>query len=355
MIPAVARLVDAIEDRWRSCHYDEARFCDLAVAALDEARLCDCLTMPGVVRWFLQERGPAPQVNLEASFGEPPLTLGSTSRFYVEALFWVDGTTTIHQHRFSGAFMVLTGSSIHTRYRFARTRRVNATTEIGALALDGVECLRPGQVRPIRPGAAMIHSLFHLERPTLSIIVRTGLDHDAPPQFDYWPPSIARVPSVMDGRLRRQVQLVRTLGRVAAPERFALAGELVERCDFASALPVLDAMIAASADDWPAVRDLAGAVQARHADLGCDLVAVLAERRRIHRLVSRRGQVRDPELRLFLAMLINLPTQAACLEFLRGYAPDRDPERLLASWIERLAPLESSPDGVALLFQPLVA
>jgi hypothetical protein len=35
----------------------------------------------------------------------------------IEALFWVDGTTSIHQHSFSGAFQVLAGKSIHSRYR----------------------------------------------------------------------------------------------------------------------------------------------------------------------------------------------------------------------------------------------
>jgi hypothetical protein len=355
VIPAIAQLVDAIEGRWHGCNHDERRFCDIAVAALNDARLGDALTMSSLVRWFNHERGPVPQVNLEASFGEPPLTLGSTSRFYVEALFWLDGTTTIHQHRFSGAFMVLDGSSIHTRYRFACTQRVNASTEIGELALDGVEFLRPGQVRPIRSGTATIHSLFHLARPTLSIVVRTALDPDAAPQFDYWPPCIARVPSAIDGRLRRQIQLLRTLGRVAAPDRFVQARELLERSDFGTALPILDAMVAANPDDWPAVRDLAGTVQAGHPEITCDLVAVLAERRRVNLLVSRRRQVHDPELRLFLAMLINLPTQAACLEFLRGYAPDRDCEQLLASWIERLAARESAPDSVALLLQPLIA
>ena len=353
MIPVIAQLLDSIERRWHGCNYEERSFCEIATRELDEARLCETLTMSDLVRWFDQEPGPAPQINLESSFGEPPLTLASTSRFYIEALFWLDGTTTIHQHRFSGAFMVLSGSSIHARYRFERTQRVNASTEIGALSLGSVELLRPGQVRPIHSGSGTIHSLFHLERPTLSIVVRTVLDQDAGPQLDYWSPCIARDPSLMDSHLKRRLQLLRTLGRIAAPDRFLHARELLQRSDFGSSLSILEAVTAAEPDAWAEVQELIAVVHARHPQIACDLVPVFAEKRRINHLVSRRKHVHDPELRLFLAMLLNLPTLAACLELLRAYAPERDPEALLCSWVERLGAAEPSPEHVSLLFQPL--
>lgn len=355
MIPVIAQLVESLDEQWQARNYEEQNFCDLAVAALERARLCDALTMSDLVRWFNHERGPAPQTSLESSFGEPPLTLGATPRFFVEALFWLDGTTSIHQHRFSGAFMVLSGSSIHACYRFARTQRVNASTEIGTLGLEAVEFLRPGQVRPIRSGAGTIHSLFHLERPTLSIVLRTGQDQDAGPQLDYWPPCIARDPSLMDGRLKRQIQLFRTLGRVAAPDRFQLARELLQRSDFTSSLALLDAIVATDRNARSEIRELIAIVHARHPGIACDLAPVFAERKRMNYLVARRKQVHDPELRLFLAMLLNLPTQAACCEFLRMYAPGRDPELLIASWVERLGAMESSAEDISMMFQPLVA
>lgn len=354
-MPIIAQLVDALDRRWHGCNYEEQSFCEIAVTELDRARLSDALTMSDLVRWFNHERRPAPQINLEGSFGEPPLTLGATSRFYIEALFWLDGTTSIHQHRFSGAFTVLSGSSIHARYEFTRTQRVNASTEIGALTLDGVEFLRPGQVRPIRSGTGTIHSLFHLERPTVSIVIRTTVDQEVGPQLDYWPPCVAHDPSQIDTRLKRQLQLLRTLGRIAAPDRFIHARELLQLCDFGSALSVLEAAVVTNPEDWGAVQELITGVQAQHPQIACDLVPVFAERRRLGHVVSRRKQVHDPELRLFLAMLLNLPTQGACIEFLRGYAPGRDPEAVLASWVERVAKLESSAESVSLLFQPLAA
>jgi hypothetical protein len=353
VIPVIEKLVTAIQSRWHAANFDEPRFPVIAAEELGDARLSEHLDIPALVRWFGQETGAAPQINLEGTFGEPPLTLAATSRFYIEALFWLDGTTSIHQHQFSGAFSVLCGSSIHTRYRFARSQRVNASTLVGALAVDGVEFMRPGQVRPILSGNGTIHSLFHLERPTVSIVVRTFVDHEAGPQFDYWPPSIARAPYVLDTRLTRQLQLLRTLCKIEASDRFQHARELLERSDYASALMVVDAILAAEPAAWPEILELIELVRARHPAIDCDLVPVFEVRRRAYFVAGQRRQVRDPELRLFLAMLLVLPTRAACFEFLRTYAPDRDPERLLASWIDRLAELETTAEQRTMLFRPL--
>jgi hypothetical protein len=114
-------------------------------------------------------------------------------------------------------------------------------------------------------------------------------------------------------------------------------------------------MVATEPDAWTAIQELIAVVHARHPQIACDLVPVFAQRRRVNHLVSRRKQVHDPELRLFLAMLMNLPTQTACLEFLRTYAPGRDPEALLCTWVERLAAVESTPDHVSLVFASLAA
>lgn len=353
MIAVISRLLDTIDRRWQDRNYEEREFCEIAVSALNEARLCEELTISDLVRWFNHERGPAPQINIDSSFGEPPLTLASTSRFYIEALFWLDGTTSIHQHRFSGAFSVLTGSSIHTRHTFEHKRRINASTVVGILELDDVEFLQPGQVRPIKAGTGTVHSVFHLDRPTVSIVVRTMVDHDAGPQFDFWPPSIARDPSLIDTRLKRQIQLVRTLSRVAAPDRFQHAHELLQRLDFASSLPILDALVSTTTESWSDIMELIEAVRVRHTNVDVDLVPVFAERRRLSHLIARRKQVHDPELRLFLAMLLNLPTQAACVRFLRMCRPDRDPESQLCEWIDRLGAMESQSDDIALLLTPL--
>jgi hypothetical protein len=47
-------------------------------------------------------------------------------RVYIQILFWLEGRRDIHQHEFSGAFHVLTGSSIHSMFAFENARAVSA-------------------------------------------------------------------------------------------------------------------------------------------------------------------------------------------------------------------------------------
>ena len=42
------------------------------------------------------------QMDVEAAFGNPPVTLFAGLRFHIDVYFWLDGTTEIHQHAFAG-------------------------------------------------------------------------------------------------------------------------------------------------------------------------------------------------------------------------------------------------------------
>jgi len=76
-----------------------------------------------------------PQKNLDATFGQPPITLFHHDRFYIEALFWLSSTTSIHQHAFAGAFSVLAGSSVQARYRFEPRTGVERRLRFGHVSL----------------------------------------------------------------------------------------------------------------------------------------------------------------------------------------------------------------------------
>ena len=174
-----------IERLWQTTDYDPGQFSDLAVKALIDADLPHRTRPDDVIDWVFGASALPRQQNLPATFGQPPVTLFRSRRFYIEALFWVDGTTSIHQHAFSGAFQVLEGSSIETQYTFEPTRRVSEHFVLGALHVKSTSFLRTGDVRPIRQGRRqLIHSLFHLERPSVTIVVRTFRDGDSGPQLN---------------------------------------------------------------------------------------------------------------------------------------------------------------------------
>ena len=92
--------------------------------------------------------------------------------FYIDVLFWLDGTTNIHQHGFWGAFQVLAGSSVHCRFGFDLAEEINHRLRIGKLRLLETELLGLGAIRKILGGELFIHSLFHLDRPSVSIVIR---------------------------------------------------------------------------------------------------------------------------------------------------------------------------------------
>src|ERR1051325_11217103 len=218
----------AIEGAWRAVDYDAARFPDIAGRALTDASLPRRLTPDEIVRWALGPVVLPQQRDLKANFGQPPLTLFHGRRFFIDALHWIDGTTTIHQHSFSGAFQVLAGSSIETQYAFTPSRPFNAHFVIGRLDVTSTRLHRAGDVTPIRSGPnGLLHSLFHLDRPSITIVVRTLKDPGSEPQLAYTRSGIGVDPFFSEDAFDRTIQLVRHPCSIAHPELEPLVGDLI--------------------------------------------------------------------------------------------------------------------------------
>src|SRR2546426_3345089 len=167
-------LGELVETNWRKRDYLEDEFPEIAAHALAEIDLAKAGVSPWeIIRWLHAEPQLTRQQDIEGSFGNPPITLYNGPRFYIDIYFWLDGTTDIHQHGFAGAFQVLTGSSLHSRYSFREEQAINEHFLLGQVSLRDVELLRAGDIRTIIPGKEHIHSLFHLDRPPCTITVRT--------------------------------------------------------------------------------------------------------------------------------------------------------------------------------------
>ncbi|HEX3280052.1 MAG TPA: hypothetical protein VHR36_02375, partial [Pyrinomonadaceae bacterium] len=153
-----------VESRWRHENYNELVFPQLAAQALTESNLPSQVDPWEIIRWVQSADSLPDQKDAEGRFGDPPITLYSGPRFYVDVYFWLDGTTSIHQHAFTGAFQVLLGSSIHSRYSFNEKKVINEHLCVGDIKLEEVQLLKLNDVRLIKPGRDFIHSLFHLDR-----------------------------------------------------------------------------------------------------------------------------------------------------------------------------------------------
>jgi hypothetical protein len=151
-----------VRERWQAVDFSLAAFPDIARTALEENPPAAQVDLVALMRSFLRDDEQPHQT--ASGFGQPELVVFDDPRFYIQLLFWLDGTTQIHQHEFSGAFHVLVGSSLHAEFAFANVRPVTAHLRLGDLQLTGIELLETGRTVPITSGAGSIHSLFRISR-----------------------------------------------------------------------------------------------------------------------------------------------------------------------------------------------
>jgi hypothetical protein len=207
-IRALEALGALVQRRWREADYLDDAFPEIAANALSDAHLAEHLEYDDIVTWALTATSLPGQRDPAARFGDPPVTVWDCGRFYIDVYFWWHGTTTIHQHAFAGAFQVLHGGSMHGVYEFESSRQLSYAMGFGTLALRHVELLNVGDVRPIIAGPRFIHSLFHFEEPSVTVVVRTGHASLSPPQFNYRRSGIAVDPFFEDRVLTKQLQLL---------------------------------------------------------------------------------------------------------------------------------------------------
>jgi hypothetical protein len=322
-----------LSERWAQADLDERRFPALAVEVLEQARVHERCSQREVLRWVA--RTPLLPRQQELGFGQPPLTLYRDERIYIEALFWLDSTTTIHQHSFSGAFCVLEGSSVHATYAFRETQRFNEQLALGELRETGVELLKPGQVRPIAAGREFIHALFHLDHPTLSLVARTLQAPAHPIQYSYYPPGLALDGFWQPDGLARRLRVLDMLLESAHPELAPFAEAFAEGAD-ATALTLLLLRLNAHHRGAALVAPLLDRARGRHGALAAALTGVLTRDRKRLLLMFRRGEVTKPDLRFMLALLLNVTGRARILALVGERYPDRDPVQTVMGWLREM-------------------
>lgn len=294
------------------------------------------MTLDDVVAWAQCRPELPPQVRLDEAFGQPPLTVARGDGFWIDVLFWYSGNVGIHQHQFAGAFTHLHGSSVHARYRFQATRSVGTRLQIGRVSLAGLELLPGGAVRTIRARSGLIHSLFHLVRPSVTVVVRTPSSDTGGPEFEYKPPGVAIDPSRPDTSALKRWQLLSMLlkARPQAYERMARIA--LSRSDEHATFVLLEqACLSARAQVYRRLVERAGE---RFPGLVDDFFRpALEESWRRAIISSRRTSIVDPEQRFLLALLLHLPDRRSILKAVRAAHPGREPLQLLESWARGLA------------------
>lgn len=331
-----------IEQRWQARRCDTDAFSEIAQVALLDYDITRKIGHDDLIDWAMCSNLWPMQTG--SRFGQPPINVHIGAKFYIEVLTWVESTTSIHQHNFSGAFQVLHGSSMHSRYHFKRDTRIDNRLLLGETRFMGAELLSRGDVRPILSGDRMIHALFHLEHPSATIVART-VDEATGPQFNYDKPCLAIDPFYAPEPFATQARLLRMLASIESPRLPQALQTVLAQSDAWSAYRFLEIANVHVKD--PAARAaVIEAARARHGEVIDRLLPCLDEATRQANIITRRAQIKDIDHRFFLALLLNLPDRASILELVSQRFPQADPVAWLVDQVRQL----SAADRIGLSF-----
>jgi hypothetical protein len=338
------KLGHTVLERWRQQNFSLEVFPQLARAAIDEAPPSASVDMQELIHEFLSNDEQPFQS--ESGFGQPELIAFNDTRFYIQLLFWMEGTTEIHQHEFSGAFHVMQGSSVHSEFDFVGARSVTPHIRVGNLHVKQVELLETGSTIPITSGRACIHSLFHLDTPSVTLVIRTHHDPGTGPQYNYLPPYIAINPLHSDPLTARRKQLIDVLETTHDPNYATYINEMLERLDFERgfnmlrhAMPYLKEI-----DEWDVILTT---FQQKHGELAMGVHATLTESLRRETITQMRHFIVNPEHRFFLALLMNVQNRTDILALINKRFSDSSPIETILGWAEEL--IEPNDFGITLL------
>ncbi len=134
-------------ERWKQENFSLPKFPEIAREAIDESPPSSHVDLGDFMREFLlNDEQPFQTMS---GFGQPEIVAYNHPRFYIQLLFWLDGTTDIHQHEFSGAFHVMAGSSIHAHYEFENALSITPHLRVGDVKMKSIELLETGRTVPI--------------------------------------------------------------------------------------------------------------------------------------------------------------------------------------------------------------
>jgi hypothetical protein len=344
----VLSLAGEIEREWCRTAYREEAFAGICEQALTRTAIHRLFNLDDLLRQCMAAQLLTPQIDPSAQFGQPPVTLFRCERFYVALLFWDDSTTSIHEHGFSGAFSVLSGSSLHVSYAFEPTLRVNGRVLVGKILRGAASVLERGAVREIAAGGPGAHALFHLDRPSATLVVRTYAEPRAQPQLTYHWPCYAIDPFYENHSLARKCQLLRLTYRTDQDLFGSLASDLLESVDFESAVRVLLDLTQSDVDIASASK-LALIASRAHPVLGVGLPELVEASGRERQLLALRRRIADPDRRLLLAFLLNRLSRDDIRALVADKFASCEPADLVAAWLASL--LEECEHGAG---SPLV-
>jgi hypothetical protein len=191
MIAALRNLAERIDAEWKGAGYKPDDLPAIASRALTDTRPDREYDLGALAGWTLTAPEFPDACNPFGPAGPPAFTVWSNPHFYVNVYVYTTPEVVVHDHDFTGAFMNLSGVTIHCTYEFGGVDTIDETVHVGSLRLKGMEAISEGRVRQIEAGERFIHQVWHISHPTVVLVVRTPPLTPSPRQFQYIGPLIA--------------------------------------------------------------------------------------------------------------------------------------------------------------------
>lgn len=310
------RLGEQLQRRWSRYQFDEHVFGELATEILGESDLSDKVSLDGILQELLEGTN-ADALQMGSRFSDLQLIPFRHSRFYIEVLVWLTGSTTIHEHAFDGAFLVLKGESMAGEYAFEEQARISSKFKLGKITMKASEKLTEGDVRTILPAGRFIHNVFHLARPSVTVVLRTDDNPEVMPQYEYIRPGVALQTQNVDMDMIKRIQARSILSELRSA---ILIDSWIE---FVSSAP-LDELYWTSrtiGTSWmPQDLKKESYEVIRGREGGSIIQAALRNERRAAQIVSMRRQIIDSTQRCLMAALLMSTSRSEVLSYL-SYTP----------------------------------
>ncbi len=338
LLPYADQLANLVVRLWDEHGREAESFPAVAEKALNELPPDTNLQMMEIVDWVLQTNEFPQQLDLAENFGQPPVTLFNNGDFNIDVYFWLENDTSVHQHAFSGAFTVMAGTSVNCVYEFEPQHVFDDRLTTGTLVFKKAEILRTGDCRRILSGSRDIHSVYHVDYPSISVIIRAP-DLSSLPQLSYIPPCLAYAddPELDTPLELRRRQVLRMLRRIDHPD---YVDRLTKTLVSAGPSELLAVMLE-NRDYFIGRRDelrsLLLTLKKTHGELIdriIDAFKTLAKKTQIKEL---RSLIRDPDVRFFLALLQSLEHREPILKMTTQRYPDCDPVEQILDWTKDLS------------------
>ena len=350
-----ARLAAGVCRLWKEHQYDEAAFSDVAKRMLTEDPPAGQISFFDVAKFGLFTNPLPFQTDIESVFGQPPLTVHWQPEFRIEVLFWTSKVIGIHQHGFSGDFHLLTGSTLHTVWDFKCEERVSSQLLLGALDLKKAELLGAGDTRAIIAGNRFIHATYHLDQPTITVVIRTNSEKNQLPQYSYLEPFMAYDPVHGNTGVRRRFQLLEMLNSTGRDkELFDAFKYLLDDVNHYYAFLYLREAykLIGSETKRNLLVSSAGSKHGRLAEIFRLVLDTQAQRDNVRRLAEKIGQ---EDLQFFTGLLRNIPKGGEIVKIISDRFPEEDPLTMIAKWTADLSRYDLSDFSLTVpsLTQPI--